>query len=216
MTDPMQIKSVCEEIQHLEKKWASADMSQRDLRAESTILRRLLVNDELQQVWTSLMGKIPFYLTGNIIDISDDSTLKNVDLYTCSEAKQPGMTISHVSVKLGPLDKESSVKTVQAKLKLGQYISSKCIIAEGVPISRNWLIQYVSNSLGGAHFGKSKKGPEFDLAMKKLAKFDVGNYPACLNELLAIGQTICDSESTSQLMSKYNEWVLENPNVRIS
>lgn len=216
MLELQQIKSICEEIKHLQGKWASGDLSQRDLRAESTILRRLLIYGELQQVWFCLMGKIPFYLDGNKIEIVDETRLKTIDLYTCSDVTLPGQSVSHVSVKLGDLNEEYCVKTVQERFKLKNYELSTCIIAEGIPINRSMVIQYVANSLGGSHWGKSKKGPDFDLAMKKLSKFDITDYPACLTELAAIGQAICKSECTDQLMAEYENWLIKNPNVRIS
>lgn len=105
----------------------------------------------------------------------------------------------------------------QSDFTLKQFMDSTCMIAGGREISRNWIVQYVANSLGGTHFGfESKKGPEFDAVMTSLRPFDVGEMPASVREILGIGQAICKAKSTALLMSAFASWRAKNPHVRIA
>lgn len=226
---PEQIVSVCEEIKHLIDYWGPGEIEPREIRAGSASLRRLLVHNELQKVWNFFVEDQKFIVPAPLLVIDHPEQLKLIELYTCSEVRQKNMTISTVMASRGKTmmvptgDGKFRDETVRGahiertNLSLGQFIESVCIIAEGKPITRNWVVQYVANSLGGAHFGeRSKKGPAFDNAMAKLKQFDVGEMPASVQELLGIGQALCKADSTKVLMEAYSGWKSKNPNVRIA
>ena len=226
---PEQIVSVCDEIQYILDSWPEGQLEEREIRAGSAIFRRLLVHSELNKVWNTLIGAQKFIIPTAVIEIDAPELLKFYDLYTCTEAKHKGATIYSVQAYTGkttmtPLgdgqfrdDTERGVHIETKKLSLSQYMDSNCIIAGGKIISRNWVVQYVANTLGGAHFGaKSKKKPGFDGAMAKLKQFDVGQMPVSVRELLGIGQAICRAESTKVLMSAYSGWRKKNPDIRIA
>ncbi len=226
---PEQIVSVCEEVKHLIDNWESGQVEPREIRAGSASLRRLLVHNELQKVWNFFVGDKKFMIPAPFLVTDYPDLLKLIELYTCSEVQQKNMTISTVMVFLGKLkmvptgDGKFRDETVRgahierADLPLSRFIESVCIIAEGKPITRNWVVQYVANSLGGAHFGeRSRKGPVFENAMAKLKQFDVGEMPATVQELLGIAQALCKADSTRLLMEAYSEWRAKNPNIRIA
>jgi hypothetical protein len=228
-TTPEQIVSVCDEVQHLLNTWADGNLEQRDIRAGSNSMRRLLVHNELNKVWNALVGAEKFLIPTAFLKIDHPELVRLYDLYTCSEAKHKGSTIGLAMVYRGksimtPMgdgrfkdETKHGVHVESAELSLNQFLDSICMIAEGLEINRNWIVQYVANSLGGAHFGpESKKGPKFDAAMAKLKQFDVGEMPASVRELLAIGEAICRSKSTAILMSAYESWRKDNSSVRIA
>lgn len=228
-TTPEQIASVCDELHHLIDIWADGEIEERDIRAGSGILRRLLVHSELNKVWNALVGEERFLIPTTAIKIEHPELIRFYDLYTCSEVKHKGSTIFTTQAYTGkttmtPLgngkfrdDTPRGARIESKDLTLNQFMDSICIIAEGKQISRSWVIQYVANSLGGSHFGsKSKKGLKFDTAMAKLKQFDVGDMPASVREILGIAQAICKSDSTKILMKAYSDWRKENPKVRIA
>lgn len=226
---PEQILSVCDEVQHLIDNWADGNIEERDIRAGSVTLRRLLVHNELNKVWNALVGNDKYLIPATHIVIDHPDLLKFYQLYTCTEVRHKNGTIFTTMIHTGKSEmvpigdgkfKDNKVYGAHienSELTLNKFIESNCIIAEGKIITRNWVVQYVANSLGGAHFGSnSKKGPEFDAAMAKLKQFDVGEMPASVQELLGIGQAICKSESTSKLMQTYADWRKENSHIRIA
>lgn len=227
--EPQQIKSVCEEVQYLLDHWADGELSTRDIRAGSTTFRRLFVHDELHLVWRTLISDAQFVIPANEILVTDEQQLSLMDLYTCSLVKFNRNEISRLlaftgKTKMTPVGdgifRDRTNYGVDTRLKnfsLNDFKNSSCIIAEGSLITRNWVIQYVANSLGGAHFGPPKKKKhEFKVAMAKLQKFDTGELPAVVRELLGIGQALCNSDSTRTLMAAYHQWSKENPNIRIA
>ena len=226
---PEQIKSVCEEIQHLVNNWKPGEIAEKDIRGGSTILRRLLVHNELHKVWNTLIGNEKFTLTAREILVEDESKLKFHDLYTCSEVTHQGSTIYAARAYIGkttmtPIgngkfrdETNYGVRDREREFTLNEFMDSVCVIAEGKLISRNWVVQYVANSLGGAHFGAPKKKSErFIIAMKKLKKFDVGEMPASVREVLGIAQALCRSQSIDRLLAAYAAWEKENPKIRIA
>ncbi len=193
------------------------------------MLRRLLVHNELIKVWNTLVGTEKYIIPATFIVVDDENLLKFYQLYTCTEVRHKNGTIfiamAHTGLpKMVPNgdgtfrdEKVYGAHIENAELSLNQFTESNCIIAEGKIINRNWVVQYVANSLGGTHFGpNSRKGHNFDSAMAKLKQFDVGEMPASVREILGIGQAICRSNSTSRLMQVYAEWKKENKNVRIA
>ncbi len=224
-----QIKSVCEEVQHLVNNWKHGEIAERDIRGGSTILRRLLVHNELHKVWNALIGNEKFALTAREILVEDESKLGFHDLYTCSEVAHQRGTIYAARAYIGqttmtPIgdgkfrdDTNYGVRDREREFSLDEFMGSICLIAEGKLISRSWVVQYVANSLGGAHFGAPKKKDErFPIAMKKLKKFDVGEMPVSVRELLGIAQALCRSQSTDRLLAAYAVWVEEHPNIRVA
>lgn len=226
---PEQIVSVCDEVQHLIDDWAPGNLSERQIRAGSGSLRRLLVYNELHKVWNTLIGKEKFIIPASVLVIDDESLQKYFDLYTCSEVMHQGKTIYTTVVytgktKMTPIGDGKfkdeivyGIHTEEVELSLNQYMQSICIIAGGKAITRNWVVQYVANSLGGSHFGpSSKKSQKFISAMERLKQFDVGAMPASVRELLGIGQAMCRADATNTLMTAYTEWTKKNPNIRIA
>ena len=224
-----QIKSVCEEVQHLVDHWAPGQIAERDLRAGSAVLRRLLVYHELQKVWRALMGDKPFFVPANRIVVAAPQLLKFHDLLTCSEVLHNGNTIFQASAFSGksvmtPLgdgrfrdDSRYAAKIEPAMLKLSQFCNSVCLVVEGHIVRRDWIIKYVAHSLGGTHFGDDeKKDANFRAAMHALKQFDVGDMPVSIRELLGISQALCRASCTSELLQAYASWKTSNGAVRIA
>lgn len=230
--DNQHTKSVCEDLIYIAKFWKSGNLEARDIRSQSNLLRRLLVHSELHKVWVRLIGKEPMIIPCKEITVTDESRLKIVDFFTCTEVTTPtgttfevGMVYGLPETKMRPDGKleivrmpDNGLRVTDSNLTIHEYLKSIAIVAEGLPINRNQIIQYVANSLGGAHFGmqNSAKSDDFKLAMKKLKKFDVGELPASLHELLGMAQALCNAPSTARLLSQYQVWQAQNPGVRIS
>ena len=99
----------------------------------------------------------------------------------------------------------------QAEVSLKKYLNQTACIISGVPVSRNELVQFVANKLGGAHFDEGRQKPR-EQAISVMEQYSIGNRPALIHEMLSCGQSLASSHSTKELLRALNERKLKaNP-----
>jgi hypothetical protein len=135
-------------------------------------------------------------------------------IYTSGCAKVGGMTLGPMYMLEGHqipgLTKSSDqILHERQKLSLGKFKQQICAMWMGVVVTREEVIKYVANKLGGRHYDEMRRG---DLALKYIALDRIRKYKTGYEgpdkkflmdyvyfELLATGRFLTESDSLSEL-----------------
>ncbi|MDP2139104.1 MAG: hypothetical protein Q8J74_14735 [Candidatus Didemnitutus sp.] len=204
--DPALIQVVREDLRYLFSKWPKGEISDDELRRSSCVLRRLLTYSDLHKVWVTLVGKKEFLVPSTWIEIRDPRRLPEIDFATASPAESsPGNRLFSVVVYRKIQNGDEPIRLMEeAPTPLYTYLFQKTAIVEGVPASRNDIVQFVANKLGGAHYDIVHQKPS-DKALDAIRKFEVMNRKAAMHELLSYGQQLERSESAHELLQSIDE-----------
>ena len=87
---------------------------------------------------------------------------------------------------------------------LSRFLSSPAVVIDGMPVSREEIILYVANKLGGAHFDPSRntekaKEKKFALLDSHRSSLRISETNAVFFELLSIGQALLGSKDVDRL-----------------
>ena len=168
------------------------------LKVASNSLRFLLVNDELARAWKASGLKGPMTFETWCITSTKGSN-NDVVAYCGGGDILPGI----------PFSASHGATLAKLTLNLKDFCKRPRIQVGQVTISTIQLIQYVANTLGGAHFdpGKSKrsKKPHFDL-LRRLEAGEISGPPLLVNgrnllhhEILSVAQVVIRSPEVAQL-----------------
>lgn len=128
-----------------------------DLRRASAVVRRLLVDGALQQARKQLraeaQARLAVYPLEQMLDLSD------VDGITLVAAS--GCRIEHR--QLGPFSMNADQFEIPTPLEmdwlpLPRFMKSRCLVANGLAVTRQEVVKYIANKLGGVHFQTSRGG----------------------------------------------------------
>ncbi len=210
------IKLVAEDLKYLIDEW-NQEVSDVSLRNTSTILRRLVSDNDLGKAWHLIgLPKQPIIHAVNL-----DELVGNLELTIINQAFAGGATYNHMQIqgtfeynmnrKLTPQEikqnYERSKNVVPKPFRLSEYRNSTCIILESKKISRQELILYVSNKLGGAHFDP-KRNDEKERERKFLLldnyrnDYKLAEKDSVFFELLSIGQSIVKSSDIKVFLDR--------------
>jgi hypothetical protein len=146
---PTLIDVVREDLHYLLSSWPGGDLPDSEIRRSSAVLRRLFTYGDLIKVWVTVVGKQDFIVPSSYIRVRDIGRLREVDFATSSPAQNVGMSIFAVMVnnriQKGP--DPISIETEEASLK--RYLGQPACVISGVLITRDELVQFVANKLGG-------------------------------------------------------------------
>jgi len=192
-TDTALIGTVNAHLSHLSKV-AAHDVDEAKLRVASTSLRYLLVEDMLARAWRALaLGGPMTFRTWCITSTQGDDVIA----YCGGGELLPGV----------PFSVCRNAVLAERTLDLGAFRQRPRVQIGTVKVSTVELIQYVANTLGGAHFdpeGKSLRSrkPVFDL----LRRLDAGAFNGL--DLKVNGRNLLHHEILSVI-----ETVLRSPEV---
>jgi len=192
-TDTALIGTVNAHLSHLSKV-AAHDVDEANLRVASTSLRYLLVEDMLARAWRALaLGGPMTFRTWCITSTQGDDVIA----YCGGGELLPGV----------PFSVCRNAVLAERTLDLGAFRQRPRVQIGTVKVSTVELIQYVANTLGGAHFdpeGKSLRSrkPVFDL----LRRLDAGAFNGL--DLKVNGRNLLHHEILSVI-----ETVLRSPEV---
>lgn len=200
--NPELIRVVREDVLYVVSEWPNGTIADDELRRSSCVLRRLLTHSDLQRVWVTVAGKKDFVVPSTSIEIRDPKRLPEVDFATASPAESsPGNTVFAVLVYRKIQNGDEPIRLSSERLTpLRTYLSEKTMIVEGIPISRNDLVQFVANKLGGVHFDTVSQKPS-EKALRALQQFEIMNRPAAMHEILSYGQQLARSPSIAELLT---------------
>jgi len=208
------IKVVAEDLKYLMDEW-DQEVSDISLRNTSTTLRRLISDDHLGKAWRLLgLSKEPI-----ISAISLDELLGTIDLAHINQANAGGAVFNNIQIQ-GTFEynpgasREEILQNFQTKknispksFRLSEYCNSPCIILKGEKISRQELILYVSNKLGGSHFDPNRnlendRERKFLLLDSYRDDTKLAGKDAVYYELLSIGQSIVKSSDIKVFLDR--------------
>ncbi|MFC1928380.1 hypothetical protein ACFLXK_02095 [Chloroflexota bacterium] len=208
------LRTVMEDLLYVTKEWKK-DIDDDQLRRDCTVLRRLLIEDNLGRVWRKVgFRKQPRILTPVLNIIGDKKRVSfaqaGLALYKGLEvqaAMYHGDVPEELTMDTSKQVKQELGKPVKKPLFLSDFLTSTCIIVNGTEISRHDLILYVANTLGGIHlewdreFGKQ---PSMKVIFESLdTHYKTGvtaNKESIYYELLSIGQSLANSRDISRLI----------------
>lgn len=150
------LKIVAEDLCYLKRDW-NESVEDSDIRRGSTVLRQLLVQNELQRAWRMVGFESQPIITASTLDfILSKTPLDKTTSATAGGARYQGTELRG-AIMVNYAKTESEMKSdyqddvPSASMKLQDFISAPCIVINGELINRHTLIKYVANKLGGAH-----------------------------------------------------------------
>lgn len=198
------VKTVIEDIKYLRDDW-NDEIDDASLRRGSVVLRRLLINHDLQRAWTSLGMGVPLTIEAvSLRMVLKSVAIKNIYFASAGGAKYKGATVARFFMAKGsaPLQRSGSSSAPSKEIfGIKQFLRSPCLIVKGQEVQRGELVEYVANKMGGAHFDSERHDGDINRLMDEV----MGEGPQILNkkvifyELLAIGQAVAESENIKSL-----------------
>lgn len=199
------MKVVHEDLTYLATHWPQGEVRDDEIRRSSTVLRRLLTYRDVIQVWVTVVGHKDYFVSGDYIEIRDAKRLNEVDYATASPANQgSGMKIFAALVFNKFQNGAEPIAIARQDVPLKKYLNQTACVISSVPISRDELVQFVANKLGGAHFDDGRQKPR-EQSISAMEQYSVGNRPALIHEMLSCGQALASSPSTVELLRTLNE-----------
>ena len=154
ITDKELVEHARQDLQHLRDTWGDS-VADDELRRGSAVLRRLLVDGELQRAWLAA-GRLrePCVhangLAGGILGARHE-----IAFATPGGARVNGVVLDGQCLLARAMTPEELVKapvlTVKQDQGLRAFVEGPGAVIEGEPISRRVIIKYVANALGGIH-----------------------------------------------------------------
>jgi hypothetical protein len=207
------VKTVVEDLRYLTEEF-SCNVKDDSIRRNSNVLRRLLVVGDLSSAWRHLgfTGE-PLIPSTNIEDEIKVYDLDDIsDAFSGGIETQDGGFSSLISFKKNIKNNmQLFFDSADLRFKVNHYTLSKYLALTSIYIDRDiWItkeevIKYVSNKLGGVHFD-SKRRAKKPLELKyvhldKLAlSLEIGGKHCIYFEMLSIGQAIVKSEDVKKLI----------------
>lgn len=202
---------VSSDLQFLRDEWDN-DVDDHSLRRSSTVLRRLLVENDLHRAW-KVAG---FDGQATIRASTLDPILQILPAHRIEFASAGGASFKGAELRGALVMKEQMNDNQARRLSEGpppergyrilDYVEDVSVIVRGTPIKRRHIIKYVANKLGGAHLDPHRNVRKEDEIYGLLD--DVGDSfmllekPAIYFELLSIGQAIAKSEDLLKFSNK--------------
>jgi hypothetical protein len=198
MDDPL-VENVAADLSYLRSGWG-ASVDDDTLRRDTAVLRRLLVEGDLQRAWKAAgFEKEPVVECRSLDPVAFRIPPTDVVFASAGGGIYGGAWFGGANVFTG-ISKEGvdALRTgagrEQIMLGLRKFTESPCILIGAQSISRRTVIKYVANKAGGVHFDPSRKQtPEelqfsmLDSASKNLGMLDKN---AVNFELLSTGQAL--------------------------
>jgi hypothetical protein len=207
---------VASDLRYLRTEW-NESIDDAALRRGSAVLRRLLVDGELQRAWrTAGLLKEPMVTCSTLKPILASVPIKRLSFAAAGGARYKGaelrgfmMTDLVMSAEQAKIQAENGLPEEVVGLKT--FVESATIVVAGQIVVRRVLIKYVANKLGGAHHdskrGTSHEEQLFGLLDTARSQIKLLDKPFVYFELLAIGQSVArasDIERFCKLCERNN------------
>jgi len=201
------VQIVSEDLQYLKEEW-NESVEDSALKRGNTVLRRLLVQNELQRAWRAVgLPSQPLIRASALKPILDEIPREKIVLAGAGGARYKGIELRGILIANYAMNKteiksQHEAGVPSAKMKLCDFIDAPCVVVSGELVPRRMLINYIANKLGGAHFDTKRKTDEriFALLDEARAKFKFAEKPAVYFELLSIGQAVAHCEDVSRFL----------------
>ena len=208
MQDPESefLRVVLADLEYLASSWSAGGISNDELRRNSTLLRRLLVDGDLLRAWVEVVGKVPYVVPARGLKRPESKTVRRAEYVTVSTVTESMGQVHQAQVFRGPLDKgPDPVVIVQERpMKLKKFVGGFCVVIDDVFIRRREVVQFVANKAGGAHYDTDKTKP-YQKAVDAMASYEVMGRGAVYYELLGIGQALASAPDTTRLVEELQQ-----------
>lgn len=204
------LEVVTADLVFLREEW-DEEVDDHSLRRSSTILRRLLVDNELQRAWKAAgFEKEPVIEASTLQNLIESAPLDKVAFAAAGGAKYKGVEmrgaiLRNYAMTPEQVQKENQQGVPSARFGLRAFIEAPCVVVKGKLISRRVLIKYVSNKLGGAHHDSKRGKTDEELLFSRLdgtQQIRLLDKPAVYFELLSVGQALLSSGDIARLIAK--------------
>ena len=208
------LKVVAEDLDRLRSEWDQTN-DEVSARLLSPVLRRLLVDGDLQKVWraagfTKSPGIKTYTLASGILaDYGKTVVFASAGGALYDDIRSVGFVVKKSDP--GVADTDVNVGRIPPKtetLPLNHFLESPCMAIQGNSVLRQVLIKYVANKLGGAHYdstrGESDEQKLYGLLDHAHSTYAINGTSVIYYELLSIGQAVTHSEDIVRLCEKLN------------
>lgn len=202
------ILTVAADVRFLSNEWDQR-VDDDSLRRSSSVLRRLLVENDLQKAWKAAgWAKEPLIRATSLQPLLKRVPIDKIDFATAGGATHGGLMLSGIrSLRAILSDHDLSAIRAEEEQTIGlhAFVNSPCIVARGLAISRTTVVQYVANKLGGAHFDERRSMADIERGFSILddlsSTLRLGSKDAVYFELLSIGQRLVASPDVQRIAS---------------
>lgn len=217
------LRIIASDLRYIAKEW-NTKIDDDSVRRDCVLLHKLLIEGNLSKAWRAVgFTKEPRIFAPVLETIGGR---KRADFIQTGGAHYGGIEVRDLEVhsdeslpseyaKRGPgiyVEKEPAYKRAKKPLWLTQFLNDTCMIIEGIEISRNDLIVYIANTLGGKHIDWQR---EFKHQSGRAAKFEAldsvfqtmktADKESTYFELLSIGQSLANSRDIHKLIKKIKQ-----------
>lgn len=208
------LRAVCGDLQYLREKWDES-VDETSLRISSPVLRRLLVDLELQRAWKAAgFAREPTIATSTLDHILGMFAASGLTAAWAGGARTPGLEVyDGAFIKGYAMTAEEAAQFGRERppmaLGLRAYVEAPCMVLEGQVIPRRILLKYIANKLGGAHFDP-RRGQESEDRLYRLLDqardgVRVANHRVVYFELLSAGQAVAKADDIRHLYERLRE-----------
>jgi len=219
------LRIIADDLSYITKEW-NTKIDDDSLRRDCVVLHKLLIEGNLGKAWRDVgFVKEPKILTPVLETIGDR---KRADFIQAGGAHYGGIEIRDLEVhtddslpseyaQRGPgIFVKKEPPRARQPLYLSKFRNDTCIIIKGIEMSREDLIIYITNTLGGKHLDwqrefkkQSKKAAKFEALDSVLKTMETANKEPIYYELLSIGQALASSRDILKLIKKIKQIVGE-------
>ncbi len=198
---------MADDLRHVRDTW-TRNPTDAAIRRDSGVLRRLLVDGDLQRAWKGAgFAKEPKLAAYNLHPAAlrvDPSLL----LYASAGgalykgAKMAGFMVKKAGPTLG--HEANQEPPIPELISVSSFLKRPCLLVGTQPVSRRAVVKYVANKRGGAHFDTTRQGD--DAAYRALDTVEslitMNGLTAVFFELLSIGQALSESADLSRFLTQ--------------
>lgn len=203
------LRIVADDLQFLSE-WGE-EITDREIRHGSAVLRRLLVEDVYGHAWRGTGNtKQPRLIAVNLSPVATPDNISHIEFALAAGAEFRGMQIACMLKNVG----RQSFGTLmfparengypgEYEFPLSNYLSSLSGVVDGEPFTRRDVIKYIANVKGGVHLSSKRRRAEKEL-VARLGKIEkrmtIHTTDGLLVELVAIGQAVGGSKDASKFI----------------
>jgi len=203
MNDKM-LKTILDDLEFFEV-IPHCEESEGDLRRNSAILRRLLVEGDLGQAWRFLGFKKEPILEGpDLVETLAPYNLSQIDSAVISGPSNRGVfTMSSRGIKK---NQDDFVRPKYSNMYMSKYLESPVFYFNKVWITRREVIKYIANYCGGVHLASGSESKEYAQKVKAIeGHFGAYQKDMIFFELSSIQQSLIRSDDIIALKTKIRE-----------
>lgn len=195
------VRTVKADLAYLRQQWDHS-VDDDSLRRSSPVLRRLIVENDLQRAWKeSGQPREPQIQASTLESVITEIPLNRIIFAAAGGANYGNAQLAGVLIRNYAVPPEEIQRRAQAGVPtklmgLREFANAPAVIVQGTPIPRRITIKYVANKLGGAHFDQrresNEEGAMYEL-LDKASTIQLLGKPAIYFELLSAGQALANA-----------------------